>query len=409
MSTAAHAPTPGQQEHTRTALYIHIPFCLQRCLYCDFNTYAGLLALRPAYGEALKQELQTWRARLGADWHPASVYFGGGTPSLMPANLIAELLRLAEPAPDAEITLEANPGTVSEAYLLSLREGGVNRLSLGVQAYPDQALRRLGRIHTWEEAVASVRLARAAGFTHLSLDVMFGLPGQTLEAWRETLEAVLALAPEHLSLYALTLEEGTPLAEQVAAGDLPAPDAEVAAAMYELASERLGQAGFWQYEISNWARGHHNPPTLWPYPPAGRTEALGPWVARHNLTYWRNEPWLGLGAGAHSWLGGRRWANLAQPDAYIAALRASQSPVAEVEDIPLTLEMGETMMLGLRLAEGVDAARFQSRFGRSLAAVYAEVLPPLLRQGLVEWREGHLRLTEHGRLLGNHVFAAFLP
>lgn len=365
--------------------------------------------MRPAYVAALKAELQHWQARLGADWHPITVYFGGGTPSLLPADAIADLLQRIQPAPEAEITLEANPGTLSAAQLTALREAGVNRLSLGVQAHTDAALRLLGRLHTWEQAVTSVRMARAAGFTNLSLDVMFGLPGQTLAEWAETLEAVLVLAPEHLSLYALTLEEGTPLAARVAAGELPAPDADEAAAMYELASARLAQAGFWQYEISNWARGPHQPPTLWPYPPTGRSEALGPWVARHNLTYWRNDPWLGLGAGAHSWLAGRRWANLAHPEAYIAALRAGQSPVAEEETIPLTLEMGETLMLGLRLAEGVSTARFQTRFGRSLTAVYAETLPPLLRQGLVEWQDDHLRLTERGRLLGNRVFAAFLP
>ncbi len=353
-------------------------------------------------------ELEHWRARLGEAWQPATVYFGGGTPSLLPADAIAALLRAAHPLPDAEITLEANPGTLSEAYLLSLREAGVNRLSLGVQTHDAAALRLLGRIHTWEQAVQSVTLARAAGFTNLSLDAMFGLPGQTLQAWESTLDALLALTPEHLSLYALTLEEGTPLAACVTAGDLPEPDADEAAAMYELASTRLAMAGFWQYEISNWARGPYPPPTPWPYPPQGRSEAIGP-VARHNLTYWRNEPWLGLGAGAHSWLEGKRWANLAHPEAYITALRAGQSPVEDVEEIPPSLALGETLMLGLRLAEGVDGPRLQTRFGTSLTAEYGDTIAHFVRQGLLEWRGEHLRLTERGRLLGNQVFAAFLP
>ncbi len=353
--------------------------------------------------------MQTWRARLGADWHPTTVYFGGGTPSLLPAEAVARLLQLAAPHPDAEITLEANPGTLTPPYLEALRAAGVNRLSLGVQARHAATLHLLGRIHTWEEAEASVAMARAADFTNLSLDAMFGLPGQTLAEWDETLAALLALAPEHLSLYALTLEEGTPLAARVAAGDLPAPDAELSAAMYELAQTRLAAAGFWHYEISNWARGHHQPPTLWPYPPTGRTEAIGPWVARHNLTYWRNAPWLGLGAGAHSWYAGRRWANLAHPRDYIEAVRAGANPRAEEESISPALEMGETMMLGLRLAEGVSATRFAARFGRALTDVYADELAPLLRHGLLEWQDDHLRLTARALLVGNQVFAAFLP
>lgn len=380
---------------------------MQRCTYCDFNTYAGLLHLRAPYVKALQTELRLWRERLDEDWHPTTVYFGGGTPSLLAAESIAGLLALAAPAPTAEITLEANPGTLNEAYLLSLRESGVNRLSLGVQAQAASTLRRLGRIHTWEQAVDSVALARAAGFTNLSLDAMFGIPQQTLEEWEATLDALLALEPEHLSLYALTLEEGTPLAERVARGELPAPDEDLAAEMYALASLRLHEAGFWQYEISNWARGSFPPPTPWPYPPTGRSETIGP-VARHNLTYWRNEPWLGIGAGAHSWYAGRRWANVAHPEAYSAALGRGESVEAETELIAPAVEMGETMMLGLRMAEGVGAERFAQRFGRALDEVYAEVLPPLLRQGLVEWREEHLRLTERGRLVGNRVFAAFL-
>jgi len=393
------------------ALYIHVPFCLRRCTYCDFNTYAGLLDLRLAYIAALERELSLLAARHGR-LRITTVYCGGGTPSLL-GEAVADVLRTVQAqftlADAAEITLEANPGTVDATLLGAWRAAGVNRLSLGVQSACANELALLGRIHTWKEVVEAVTLARRAGFDNLSLDLMFGLPGQTLAHWEHTLAQVLALAPEHLSLYALTLEEGTTLAAQVAAGVAPLPDPDLAADMYEAASDILCAAGFWQYEISNWARGLSMPLTIWSLPPGGQTESIGPWASRHNLAYWRNQSWLGVGAGAHSSWGGRRWHNLLHPDAYIHLLERGEWPVAEEEHIPPALVQGETMMLGLRLAEGVTAADFRERFGAELAEVYAPIIARLMEAGLLEWDGGRARLSVRGRLLGNQVFATFLP
>jgi len=420
------------QLRTETAIYIHVPFCRSRCAYCDFNTYAGLGDLIPAYVTAVCREIETAGERWGCFPVP-TVYFGGGTPSLLPLHLLAELfhaLRFAfHVSEHAEVTLEANPGTLTPPSLRGLRALGVNRISLGVQSAHDEELRMLGRIHTWAQAVEAVGWVREAGLANLNLDLIFGLPGQTLARWQETLEAALGLEPAHLSLYALTVEEGTPLEQRIAGGKLPAPDDDLAAEMYEWAEEALAEAGFFHYEISNWARAdlrshisslrsqipNHESQKWWPEPgtrnlkPEAPSEHVSPFVCRHNLIYWRNEPWLGVGAGAHSWLGGRRWAAVCHPRDYIAALERGDSPVTEVEPIDRRLEMGETMMLGLRLAEGVDDARFRARFGLGLEAAFGEELAGLQDLGLLEWDGRVARLTARGRLLGNQVFGRFLP
>ncbi len=389
-----------------------MPFCQQRCAYCDFNTYSGLLALRPAYVEALRCELRARAAR-----YPHSVattlYFGGGTPSLLPADMVRGIIDDARHylglSREAEITLEANPGTVNAASLAALREAGVNRLSLGVQSAHDDELRLLGRIHTWDKAVDAVTAARKAGFDNLSVDLMYGLPGQDLARWQVTVERILALEPAHLSLYALTVEPETPLARTIAAGEIPAPDPDIAADLYEWASATLRAAGFWQYEISNWARGLRPATAVWERPPGGRTEGVGPWVSRHNLVCWRNQPWLGLGAGAYSWLEGHRWSNVMHPTAYIQASQAGQWPPVDMEVISSELERAETLMMGLRLAEGVVDADFRARFGVGLVEVYDAIITGLVETGLVLWDGQCLRLSPQGRLLGNQVFGAFLP
>ena len=405
----------------RFALYIHFPFCRARCAYCDFSTTTGLDALIPRYLAAVGLEIERASARWGP-LHISTVYFGGGTPSLAPAERISALLErlraLFALQPDAEITLEANPGTLSLPNLQALRAAGVNRISLGVQSASDHELAELGRIHSWEQAVEAVAWARRAGFGNLSLDLIYGLPRQTMRRWRETLEAALGLEPDHLSLYALMVEEGTPLAARIAAGQLPAPDDDRAAAMVAYAERRLVQAGFWHYEISNWARAGTSraielgadgqAPSWWPAGAEAQSESISGFVCRHNLVYWRNEPWLGLGAGAHSWLGGERWANVRSPQDYIAAVERGDSPVAEREPIPVRLEMGETMMLGLRLAEGVSDARFRARFGMGLTEAFGTEIGELAALGLLEWDGRAARLTARGRLLGNQVFARFL-
>ena len=401
------------------ALYIHVPFCRSRCAYCDFNTYAGLETLMPGYVAAVCRETEAAGERWGHLTVP-TIYLGGGTPSILPLDLLAELFRVLRftfhVSGDAEATLEANPGTVTLAYLRGLRELGVNRLSVGVQAAHDDELGLLGRIHTWTQAVETVKAVRAAGFDNLNLDFIFGLPGQTLARWWETLEAAVALSPEHLSLYCLSIEEGTPLQKRIASGALAAPDEDLAAEMYALAEDMLARAGFFHYEISNWARANLKSQTLNPksqrwWPEAENvttSERISSFVCRHNLTYWRNEPWLGIGAGAHSWLDGRRWANVRHPREYVAALEQGSTPVAEVETSGRRLEMGETMMLGLRLAEGVDDARFRARFGAGLEAAFEEELTQLQELGLLEWNGQVTRLTTRGRLLGNQVFVRFV-
>ena len=370
------------------ALYVHIPFCLARCAYCDFNTYAGLERLMPDYAAALRTEI-----RAAPRGELRTLYFGGGTPSILPLDLWeaiwAELRAAFSVPPQAEVTLEANPGTVTRPYLRRLRELGVNRLSLGVQSAHDDELRFLGRIHTWAEAVQGVEQARAAGFDNLSLDFIYGLPHQSLRRWEETLRAALALEVEHLSLYALTVEEGTPLAGWIAAGRVAPPDDDLAAEMYELAEGMLGGAGFEHYEISNWAK-------------PGRR-------CRHNLVYWRSEPWLGLGAGATSWWGGRRWSNVRHPAEYAARIARGEPLAVEAEEIGERLAMGEAMMMGLRLGDGVSEAWFRRRFGRGLEEVFGSKLSLLQEQGLLVWDGRTARLTPRGRLLGNRVFGRFLP
>lgn len=410
-------PGDGTPPGRVVALYLHVPFCRSRCAYCDFNTYAGLDELIAPYVPALGREIACAGARRERLSVP-TIYLGGGTPSLLSLDALSDVFRGLHAAfdlvPEAEITLEANPSTVTPGYLRGLRELGVNRLSLGAQSAHDDELQLLGRIHTWAEAVEAVSWARAAGFDNLNLDLIFGLPEQSVARWRQTLEAALALALEHLSLYGLSVEEGTPLAERIACGTLPEPDENRAAAMYELAEEVLTAAGFFHYEISSWARADVGS-RWWPDADAEASEAVSPYVCRHNLTYWRNEPWLGFGAGAHSWLGpdgpdlseGRRWANPAHPREYVASWRET-TPSRTGEAIDRQLAMGETMMLGLRLAEGVRSERFERRFGASLEEAFGATMEELTQLGLLSWDGAVARLTRRGRLLGNRVFARFL-
>ena len=387
------------------SLYIHIPFCQRKCAYCDFNSYAGLESLFVPYVRVLAEEIATTSQRLHRPT-VKTIYLGGGTPTLLPPDLLGDILAACRRAfavrPDAEITCEANPGTVDRQRFAELRRLGVNRLSLGVQSFDDGELRLLGRIHTVEEVEAAFRAARAAGFTNVNFDLIFGLPGQRLETWRRTLDRALALAPEHLSLYALSVEEGTLLARWVAKGRVPPPDDDLAADLYLLACDLLADAGYVHYEISNWARGDVEEP--------GGMGASPTLSCRHNLTYWRNEPYLGFGAGAHSSLDGRRWWNVCSPAEYIERLKKGQSPIAGSEEIDEPLAMGETMMLGLRLVqEGVPFAAFEHRFGRSLLDVYGEEVATLEQAGLLECLPDRVRLTRRGWLLGNQVFQQFLP
>jgi oxygen-independent coproporphyrinogen-3 oxidase len=406
------------------ALYIHIPFCQRKCPYCDFNTYGGLERLYEPLAASLVTEITAAGA---ARARPAvsTIFIGGGTPTVLPADLLAEVLTTCRHAfavhEDAEITCEANPGTVDASRFAALRQMGVNRLSMGVQSFDPAELRFLGRIHSASEAVEAFHAARAAGFANINLDFIYGLPDQSPAAWRNTLAKALALAPEHISLYALTVEEGTPFGDWAAAGRLAYPSPDLAADLYEIADEMLASADYVQYEISNWAREEgsegkkgkegNQRPSLPSFPSFPSFPSSVPFLAcRHNLTYWRNEAYLGLGPGAHSAEGGQRWAVLRSVPEYIERVQRGESAVDFVEEIDDRLAMGETMMLGLRLVgEGVAFERFAERHGRSLQDAFGAEIKRLEGLGLLERLPDRVRLTKQARLVGNQVFAAFLP
>ncbi|MDE2718318.1 MAG: radical SAM family heme chaperone HemW, partial [Chloroflexota bacterium] len=384
------------------ALYVHIPFCETKCPYCDFNTYAKIESLIPDYVAALRTEIELWGGLLD---NPSirTVFFGGGTPSYLPSGDISSLMATISGSfalpDDAEITLEANPGDFTPDKLNDFLDAGINRLSIGVQSFDDGLLTLLGRRHTAVDAVEAYRMAHDAGFDNVSIDLMYGLPHQTVHHWQETLARTADLHPPHVSLYALTLEGGTPMEHSVSQGTLPTPDPDLAADMYALAEHDLGALGYRHYEISNWA-------------------ADGK-LGLHNIVYWRNEPYLGVGPGAHSSLASHRFSNLKPPREYVKRLQdhssSSGSPNGSREDdcaairsIPVVdtiefidrpLEMAETMMLGLRLDTGVSISEFEARFGASPLDAYREELDELQPTGLVEVSDGSIRLTDRGRFL----------
>ena len=397
----------------KLGIYVHIPFCKVRCSYCDFNTYAGLEALMPAYVQALCGEIlqvsqaaeQAGLSRLEA----TTVFFGGGTPSLLPpqhlAKILGELRRAFALTDDCEISLEANPGTADAGHLRALRDLGVNRLSFGVQSAQPDELRLLDRLHTFEQAVEAVAWARQAGFDNLNLDLIYGIMGQTLAGWQETLHHAIDLAPEHLSLYALTLEPGTPMQERIDTGKLAAPDPDVAADMYEWSRDELERTGYRHYEISNWARADPGDHSLVPR-----------FACRHNMLTWRLQPYLGLGAGAHGSVPGWRYANVRHPTAYMDRMRTGPpaafpfSPaVAETWPVDPETERRERLLVGLRLVEeGVESQEFEERFGVRLDDSFGAVLRELETQGLLEVTAVRVRLTKRGHLLGNRVFIHFV-
>jgi oxygen-independent coproporphyrinogen-3 oxidase len=437
------------------SLYLHIPFCVHRCAYCDFNTYAGQESLLPTYVDALIREIEF----IGNQFpitkslnhqiskspnHPITVhtiFFGGGTPSLLsPKQFEAILHSLRNHFPlteDAEITIEANPGSCSFANLRALRSIGINRISYGVQSANAQELRMLERAHNFLDVIEAVGSARKAGFHNLNLDLIYGLPEQTLETWQTTVRRILDLHPEHISAYALTLEHGTPFGRWSARGLLPLPDPDLAAEMYEWASDTLEANGYVQYEISNWAMQKDEIPNrdssaFIPQPSS--------FACRHNLQYWRGLPYLAFGAGAHGYANGYRYSNVLRIKTYIDRLTQSpnqqtaKSPNQQITHLPFPLspatvnhhkqslqdDMSEFMMTGLRLTqEGIGEEEFRKRFGQSVREAYGNEITELLKVGLIErlnkpplpgeeGADGRLRLTRHGRLLGNQVFMRFV-
>ena len=398
---------PTTDDPAQLALYLHIPFCTAKCGYCDFNSYEGLDHLVPDYTRALAREIELW-APAARDFSVSTVFFGGGTPSLTSledmATITAAVRESYNIAPDVEWSLEANPTELTREHLDGLRELGVNRLSMGAQSMHEDELALLERAHSPERVEQAMSDARAAGFDNINLDLIFGLIEQPFERWQQTLERVLRMRPEHLSCYALTIEPGTALFYRVSKGELPEPDPDIAADQYEWTRTRLAEAGYEQYEISNWAR-------------PGR-------ACRHNLVYWRAEPYLGLGAGAHSMFAGRRFANVDAPNRYVDAVaetyeerrasgRSTMRQVAGGETPDEATLRSDAMILGLRLIEGVPLAAFGERFGVPVEQIFGAAIERHTSLGLLERAatpDGErLRLTARGLLLANEVFVDLLP
>ena len=406
------------------ALYIHIPFCRTKCPYCDFNTYQGIESLTSSFLEALTSELRLWGRVLD---HPRvnTIFLGGGTPSYLPPGSIKRILEEAQSAfqvqVDAEVTAESNPDDLAPETCDSLLEEGVNRLSIGVQSLDNGLLTMLGRRHDAQQAIDAFVRAQRAGFSNINLDLMYGLPQQTLAHWEDTMAQLLSLNPAHISLYCLTLEEGTPLHQWVQQGKLPQPDIDLAADMYHYAEELLEEPGvhppvdrqagghhpgYHHYEISNWSR-----------------HGLS---CRHNLAYWENQPYLGVGPGAHSCLSSHRFWDIDSPRLYISQVQewdateprpiaildqqalGKISPVGGHEYIDPDLSAAETMFLGLRLLDGMDLAQASLRAGTDLGQRYREEIDDLQELGLLEWSGSMLRLTKPTYLIANQVFIRFL-
>ncbi len=359
--------------------YVHIPFCASRCGYCDFNTYTadelGPGANRADYAGTVIREIEFARGVLGATTTPLhSVFFGGGTPTLLPSNDLAHILHSLRDtfalAPDAEITTEANPDSVDKASLAALRDAGFTRISFGWQATAPHVLAVLERTHNVDKALAAVRAAQEVGFEHVSVDLIYGTPGETDDNFRAALTAAIDSGVDHVSAYALIVEDGTRLGAAVKRGTVPQPSDDVAADRYVIADEMLSSAGLEWYEVSNWAR------------PGGE--------CRHNLAYWRNADWWGFGPGAHSHIGGTRWWNVRHPSAYATRIDAGKSPAQAREELTDADQELERVLLGIRLKEGLDG-------------IPDDLSAPLVSEGLLEQHDDNLVLTRQGRLLADLV------
>jgi putative oxygen-independent coproporphyrinogen III oxidase len=381
------------------SIYIHIPYCISKCPYCDFNSHVVAEIPEENYTDALLRELENcgdsndWRGR-----PVQSIFFGGGTPSTFHPQSIGKLLAwVAATFPiqaDCEITLEANPGTVDAQNFSGYRDAGVNRISVGVQSFQPKLLKFLGRIHSADEAKKALNIVKQAGFDNYSFDLIYANPGQTLQDLESDLHSPLEFQPPHLSAYNLTFEEGTPFHHEYRAGRMKNLGEDEEIAMAELIENKLGGAGLRRYEISNYALpGCHS---------------------RHNVNYWRSGDYLGLGAGAHSYkmansedLFGRRWSNETNPGRYMAQVTESNRAVVEREEIDLTKAAGEFMFLGLRMTEGVSNETFRSRFGKPPQEFYPRIRT-WIEGDLLEENRGHLRLTPKGLMLANSIFVEFM-
>ena len=378
-------------------LYFHIPFCVRKCFYCDFLSAPADGQTQAAYMEALRRETALRAEEYRCD-SVTSVFIGGGTPSVVEAEEIAALLSVVRQhyplAEDAEITIEVNPGTVTAEKLETYREAGINRLSIGLQSADDRELVTIGRIHNWRQFLDTYALAVGSGYRNINVDVMSTLPGQTLESYRSTLEAILALSPQptHISAYSLILEEKTVFWDMVQRGELVLPDEDTDRQMYSETKRILAEAGYSRYEISNYAKPGH--------------------ACKHNCGYWRRDEYAGFGIGAASLVRERRFRN---GDSLAAYLRDPVGCREEVQVLSRQEQMEEFMFLGLRMTEGVSEGEFEDRFGQKLSDIYGGVIQTNLREGLLEWQCGEdcenarrLALTERGLDVSNYVMAQFL-
>lgn len=371
-------------------LYLHIPFCRSRCSYCDFATGMYETSLAGRYVEALIKEIGAGANGKGKE-EIDTIYFGGGTPSLLSPiqvetilNAVHERFRVAA---GAEVTMEMNPGELPAEILREFRGLGINRASFGAQTFDDFELKHLGRTHTAADIDQTFHHLRAAGFDNISLDLICGLPGQTLPAWSRNLDRALSLKPEHLSLYLLEVHEGTPLADQIKRSARPQPDEDLAAEMYRLMLEKVCAAGYRHYEISNFC--------------------LPGFDSRHNTKYWTAAPYFGFGCSAHSYDGrARRWANERDTARYVELIESAQSPVIETIHLSDEDKRSESVFLGLRMLSGISLNDYQQRFGKDLREDHAGEIDRLNEAGLIELDNDLLRLTSTGALMSNEVFAA---
>ena len=373
-----------------TGLYIHIPFCRTKCPYCSFVSKPCADQPPDAYLETLQTQITAFSS------HPwvreqrfQTMFLGGGTPTIYQgeklASLVSHSLQHLPFDSDPEISVEANPNTVSKDKLLALRQAGVNRLSIGVQAMTPEMLAVLGRSHSVDDACRSFGVGREAGFGNINIDLIYGLPGQTVEHWQQTLQQALALQPEHLALYELTIEPGTVFAKQMAQGRLSLPDEEQIVAMEEMTVREAAAQGIQRYEISNYAKEGHQ--------------------CRHNINYWQNGSYLGLGAGAVSCLDGRRVRNLADPEAYMESVANGQEPLENEESLSLEASFRETVIMGMRMTDGINLADLKDRYGLEPLAYYGETLTRHIERGAVIIEDDWMRLSQSALAVADFILA----
>jgi len=371
------------------AAYIHIPFCVSKCSYCDFNSYPGMESIYEQYVQSLIAEINKTPP---CDEQMRSIYIGGGTPTVLSAVHLSDILAAVENiqplSKDLEVTLEANPGTVDEHKLAQLYESKFNRLSIGVQSLDDDFLALLGRAHTSEQAIDVYNAARSAGFSNISIDLIFALPGQMTDHWSHTLDSAIALNPEHISLYELTIEEGTKFSQLCAAGRLSLPSEDSQIDMYELAIGKMKATGYEHYEVSNFAK------------PGFRCS--------HNQVYWQNEPYYGFGAGATSYIAGDRSLRIGNPKNYISAIDSGGDAIESTEHLTGRKYLAETLIQSLRMLDGVNMKKLSERTDADVSVEFAPQIDSLISRGLLEWSDSILKVTHQGLLLLNDVSQEFL-